>query len=328
MLKFWWCNKCNTTYIYSIFKRFCQITLQESKTSMVKIIADSCSDLSQEQLEKYDIDYARMNTVRGGKETPASLIWEYYTPKELYDAIRAGEHITTTQVPVEEYKRIFTKYLEQGMDIVYIGCSLKQSGSVNTAAVVAKTLAESYPDRSIFCIDSRNSSIGQGMLVIRASKLAAQGKSAAEINDEIIRIRKNVLQFATVNTLEYLRRAGRVKGSAAFFGNLMGVKPILISDANGTQTPIKKVKGRANSFAEIVSMLKTGIRDAEKQTVYIAHADCTPQEVEQLKEIVRREIPCADISVGYIGPIIGASVGPDTIGVWAYGEEVTYTYKE
>ena len=120
-----------------------------------------------------------------------------------------------------------------------------------------------------------------------------------------------------------MRRAGRVKGTAAFFGNLLGVKPIIISDADGVQTPIKKVKGRQNSITEIVNLLKESIVEPEKQTVYVVHADC-PEEAEALKQRILAEIPCRDVFVNYIGPIVGASIGPDAIGVFAFGKPVTY----
>ena len=77
----------------------------------VKILTDSCSDLPRELREKYDIDYARMKTDRDGVEQWASLDFEYYTPKELYDPIRAGKRVLTTQVPPEEFDRIFRQYL-------------------------------------------------------------------------------------------------------------------------------------------------------------------------------------------------------------------------
>ncbi len=106
----------------------------------IKIITDSCSDLDRELREKYDIDYARMKTVYEGKEEWASLDFEYYTPQELYNIMREGKRVLTTQVPPEEFERIFTKYLDLGYDIIYIGCSLKLSGSVNTGMVVARKL--------------------------------------------------------------------------------------------------------------------------------------------------------------------------------------------
>ena len=289
----------------------------------VKIITDSCSDLSGELLTKYDIDYAKMTTVCEGVQQEASLLWEYYSPKELYDKIRNGIKVTTTQVPPEEFTRIFDLYIND-YDIVYIGCSTKQSGSVNTAAVIAKQYKEKYPDSSIYCIDSLNASIGEGMLAIKAAEMRDEGKSAKEIFDSVSAMRNNVREFITVHTLEYLRRCGRVKATAAFFGNLMGVKPILISDANGVQTPVKKVKGRKNSFAEIVNLMKENITDSEDQTIYLVHADCDPAEIEALKNETLSKIKCKDVLPLYIGPIIGASVGPDAIGLFAFGTEVTY----
>lgn len=289
----------------------------------VKIITDSCSDLSGELLTKYDIDYAKMTTVCEGVQQEASLLWEYYSPKELYDKIRNGIRVTTTQVPPEEFTRIFDLYIND-YDIVYIGCSTKQSGSVNTAAVIAKQYKEKYPDFSIYCIDSLNASIGEGMLAIKAAEMRDEGKSAKEIFDSVSAMRNNVREFITVHTLEYLRRCGRVKATAAFFGNLMGVKPILISDANGAQTPVKKVKGRKNSFAEIVDLMKENITDSENQTIYLVHADCDPAEIEALKNETLSKIKCKDVLLLYIGPIIGASVGPDAIGLFAFGTEVTY----
>ena len=108
----------------------------------------------------------------------------------------------------------------------------------------------------------------------------------------------------------------------------MGVKPILISDADGVQTPIKKVRGRLRSLEEIADLLEGNIEDASAQTVYIAHADCDPEEVSNLKNMVNDIIKPKDIVTVYIGPIIGASVGPDAIGVWGFGKEVTYRAEE
>lgn len=294
----------------------------------VKVITDSCSDLSGEQMEKYDIDYVRMSTIEDGKEAPALLTWSAEEAHSFYDTIRSGKRIMTAQVSVEEFNAVFTKYLDAGMDIAYIACSSKQSGSVNTGHITAKKLLEKYPGAQISCIDSLNATIGEGMLAIEAARLAAEGKDINEITSHVMSIRKNVNEYATVHTLEHLRKAGRVSASSAFFGNLMGVKPILIADANGAQAAYKKVKGRQNALNEIVELLKESIIEPEAQTIYIAHSDCSKAEIEMLKELVQKEIPCKDISVGMIGPIIGASVGPDTLGVWGFGSTVTYKAEE
>ncbi len=295
----------------------------------IKIITDSCSDLTVELLKKYDIDYAKMNTVLEGKTSEALLSWTAQDVKNFYDIMRMGTRITTTQVPVEEFQRVFTKYLDQNMDIIYIACSSKQSGSVNTAAVLAKNeLSAKYPNNKIYCIDSLNASMGEGLLAIEAAKMAAEGKAIEEINEKILAIRKNVNEYATVHTLEWLRKAGRVKATAAFFGNLMGVKPILIADREGNQVGFKKVKGRQTSFNEIVKLMKEALEDPANQTVYLLHGDCPEEEVEQLKELIQKEISPKEIYVSFIGPIIGASCGPNVVGLWAWGKEVTYTTGE
>ena len=290
----------------------------------VKIITDSCADLNAEQLEKYDIAFARMSTSCDGVESVATLTWTENEAHELYNKMREGKRISTAQVSVEEFQRIFEQYLKKDMDIVYIGCSSKQSGSVNTGYVTAQKLMPSYEGSTVICIDSLNASIGEGMLAIEAAKLAKDGASAKEIERHVISIRKKVNQYVTVHSLDALKRAGRVKGSAAFFGNLMGVKPIIIADANGDQAAYKKVRGRQKSFDEIVAMLKMSIIEPEKQTVYLTHADCAKEEVDALVALIKAEIPCKDVEVGFIGPIIGASIGPDAVGIWGFGQEVTY----
>lgn len=294
----------------------------------VKIITDSCSDLSPELLKEYDIDYAKMSTMLDDKSTPALLEWTAEQAHAFYNLIRDGKKIITSQVAPQEFERIFTEYLEKDYDIVYIGCSLKQSNSVNTGATVAESLKSKYPDARIFCIDSQNASYGIGMLAIEAAKLAKQGKDAQEINDSIINIRKTINQFVTVHTLEYLRRAGRVTGSSAFFGNLMGVKPILIADAVGAQAAFKKVRGRVNSMLEIVKLLKDGVINSEDQTIYLAHSDCDEKEVSLMKEMIEKEIPCKNIHIGTIGPIIGASIGPDAFAVFGFGKQITFCGEE
>lgn len=290
----------------------------------VKIITDSCSDLSVELLEKYNIDYAKMNTVYNGVVTPADLSWTPEEAHNLYQIMRNGDRVTTTQVPVEEYTNIFNKYVDE-YDILYIACCVKQSGSVNTAAMVAKQIMEEKPGTKIIALDSLAACLAEGVVAIEAAKYAATGKNIDEVYDYVVKMRKTVNEFCTVHTLDYLKRAGRVKGPAAFFGNLMGVKPIIIADAVGNQAAFKKVKGRQTSLKEIVNLLKEAIVNPEEQTVYIGHADCSREEIDSLVEMVKTEIPCKDIYVGLIGPIIGASIGPDAFVVNAVGKEVTFS---
>lgn len=294
----------------------------------VKILTDSCADLDEKLLKQYNIDYVQMSTIQDETASPALLTWSAQEAHQLYDTIRGGKRILTAQVSVEEFQTVFTRYLEEGYDIVYIACSSKQSGSVNTGHVTAQKLLLKYPQSRIYCVDSLNASLGEGMLAIEAAKQALLGKDAESIYQHVLSIRKEINQFVTIHTLDHLKAAGRVSASSAFFGNLMGVKPILISDVNGVQTAIKKVKGRKNSLEEIIRLLQERILHPEEQTIYIAHSDCNKTELDAFVERVRATIPCKDIYVGLIGPIIGASIGPDAIGIWGMGQTVTHVAEE
>lgn len=288
----------------------------------IKIVTDSCSDLPKELRDKYSIEYVKMNTVHNEKETPASLDWEYYSAKELYDLIRSGERVTTTQVPAQEFSQKFTQLVEEGYDVIYISCPGVLSGSVNTGIMVAKDVMAKYPEARISCVDPLVPCMGEGMVAIKAAELVSEGKTFDEILAYIDENKLRLNQFATVNTLDYLKRAGRVKASSAFFGNLFGVKPIIISDINGQNTAIKKVKGRLASMDEIVNLLHDAMQGEEDRRVFVGHADCPQEEVDYLVNKVKEVIGTEDITVDFIGPIIGASIGPGAVVVYGWGKKV------
>ena len=286
------------------------------------IFGDSTCDLDKEIRSRYGIDYVPMNYILDGKEYPASLDWESLSVKEFYDAMRNGKRITTTQVPVESYKKRFTEVLESGKDVLYISCSGALSGSINQAVLVAQELVEKYPGASIRCVDAKNSSFGQGIMLIWASEMRAAGKDVDETADYVEANKLKVHQVAFPASLSYLKRAGRVTASSAFFGNLIGIKPILISDAKGQNFAVKKVKGTQGAIEEITSMAAEEIRNPEDQVVYISHAD-TEETAAAIKELLEKKVSCKEIVCGYIGPIVGASVGPGTAAIYFVGDEVT-----
>ncbi len=284
------------------------------------IITDSTSDLDKQTREKYGVEYVAMNYIVDDVEYVASLDWESHTDKEFYDLMREGKRVFTTQVPKNVYYDKFKAAVEEGKDVVYISCSSALSSSVNTAVLVARELKEEYPDAGIFCVDSLISSLGQGYLVMEASKMRSQGKSAEETAKYIEDIRLCVNQCGTAASLEYLRRAGRVKASKAFFGNLFGVKPIIISDRKGQNYAYKKVKGTANARVAIAQHIADAA-DGVYDKVLITHSDCLA-DAEALRDEILKAAPFKEVQMGVIGPIVGASVGPGTVIAFCYGKEV------
>lgn len=289
----------------------------------ISIITDSCADLGADLRRDLGIDYARMNFVFDGKEAYADLDWGEYPAPTFYDMMRNGTRVTTTQVPTEEFMSVFRRHLEAGCDIVYIGCSSALSGSVNTAEVVARTLREEFPEARIECVDSLRASLGEGMMVMDAAGLRDAGKTVDEIVAYLEKNRQCYNQLGTVDSLEYLHRAGRVKAAKAFFGNLFGVKPILISDVRGRNVAVRKGKGRVGAMREVVAMLTEILDgDAEGKLIGLVHGDCA-EDAETLRKMIDEALPGAKFYVNYLGPIVGASCGPGTLGVYAYGKEVT-----
>lgn len=285
------------------------------------IFGDSTCDLNKALREQYSISYVPMNYVVDDQEYVASLDWESHPVHDFYNLMRDGKRVFTTQVPKQNYIDAFTAAIEAGKDVLYISCSSALSGSIGTALVVAKELQKQYPDAGIYCVDSLNSSLGQGHMLITAAQLRSEGKSAAEVASYIESIRLKVNQFGTVDSMEYLRRAGRLKASKAFFGNLFGIKPIIISDIKGQNFAYKKVKGAANARTAIAQQAVEAA-DGVYETLYISHAD-DEEAANALRDEILELAPFKNVVFGYIGPIVGASVGPGTIIAYTYGKEVT-----
>ena len=284
------------------------------------VLTDSTSDLSLEMRQQFGIEYVPMQYIIDGVEYKASLDWESHEPKAYYDLMRNGSRVYTTQILRDTYYEAFEKAINEGKDLVYISCSSALSASINVARLVAAELQEKYPEAGIYCVDSLISSLGQGYLAMEASRKREAGLSAADTAAYIESIKLCVNQCGTVASLEYLRRAGRVKASKAFFGNLFGVKPIIISDRKGQNYAYKKAKGAINARVAIAEHIAEAANGVYEE-LFLTHADCL-EEIELLKAEILKIAPFKKVTVNTIGPIVGASVGPGTVIAFCHGTEV------
>ena len=292
------------------------------------IFADSTSDLTTKQRKDHNIEYARMlvNWTDKDKvfhETYADLDWSEMSPTQYYNLMRDGAVIMTSQVTEQEFDLKFIPHLEKGEDILYLACSSGLSASGALAERLAKEkYSKDYPNCKIRVVDTLISVMGQGLMVLRAAELRDAGKSLDEIADEIEKERLSYNQTATVEDLTTLAKHGRVKASTAFFGNIFGVKPILISDAKGNNFAVEKAKGRRNALLRLAAITKERVIAPEKQKCYVCEADAKPEDLELLVSQLK-EIGFQEVVVQKLGPIISASCGPATIGVYYKGQEET-----
>lgn len=292
---------------------------------MKKIIItlDSTSDMNPEIMEKFDLTYIPMGVSIEDKIYPASLTWDDFSMEEFYQMMKDGKRVFTVAINTEEFKSYFTKWLDEGCDIIYIGCSSGLSASVKNARTVASELAPLYPEQKIFVIDPLMSGLGQAQFGIRGSELRSEGKSAEEIYNALLEDVLHINQAATVGDLTYLKRAGRVKAGKAFFGNLFGVKPILVTNIKGQNVAASKAKGRQGSLEAIVDLTMKKTANDPTRYVTISHADCLEDALKLKEMLIERGMVCKDYIIGKLGPILGGSCGPNTLKVDTYGEKVT-----
>ena len=292
------------------------------------IFADSTSDLTTEQRKAHNIEYARMlvNWTDKDKvfhETYADLDWSEMSPSQYYNIMRDGSVIMTSQVTEQEFDLKFIPHLEKGEDILYLACSSGLSASGALAERLAKEkYSKQFPNCRVRVVDTLISVMGQGLMALDAAEMRDAGKSMDEIAEQIEKTRLSYNQTATVEDLTTLAKHGRVKASTAFFGNIFGVKPILISDAKGNNYAVEKAKGRRNALLRLAAITKERVIAPEKQNCYVCEADAKSEDLELLVSQLN-EIGFKKIVVQKLGPIISASCGPATIGVYYKGQEET-----
>ena len=285
-----------------------------------QIFSDSSCDLSTELRKANNLEYFYFGLVVNGVEYRADLDWKDYSPEEFYGWLSQGKKIKTTQVSMEEVITRVRPYFEKGIDIIYIGCSGALTGSMNLFQLAKAELMEEFPDRKMIGVDSLAASCTLGMMLIDASKKQKEGLSIEELEQWVLDNRFFYNQFATVDTLTYLKEAGRIKGTAAFFGNIIGVKPIFISDRKGNNLTINKVKGTKASLNEIFECVKNAM-DENTDEIFIGQG-MAMERAEALKKRVEDELK-VKATIQWIGPIVGTTCGPGIIATFCHGKEVT-----
>ena len=286
-----------------------------------QIFTDSSCDLSPELRKQFGLEYFYFGLVVDGVEYRADLDWKDYSQEEFYGWLSQGKKVKTTQVSMEEVMTRVRPYFEKGVDIIYIGCSSALTGSMNLFELAKQELMEEFPDRKMIGVDSLAASCTLGMMVLDAARQQQKGLSIDELYQWVLDNRFFYNQFATVDTLTYLKEAGRIKGTAAFFGNIFGVKPIFISDRKGNNLTVNKVKGTKASLNELFEGVKNAFVPGETEEIFIGQG-MAMDRAEGLKKRIEDELK-VKATIEWIGPIVGTTCGPGIIATFCRGKEVT-----
>ena len=233
--------------------------------------------------------------------------------------VRAGEMPITAQVNIEDAVRALTPLLDAGSDLLCIMFSSALSGTYNSVRLAAEELAPQYPTQRIIVLDSLAASAGQGMLVARAVMYREQGLSLDESAERIKEDIPRQAHLFTVDDLNHLHRGGRVSKTAAVFGTMLGIKPLLHVDDAGRLIPTGKVRGRRNSLLGLVEGMARQMDPEKCDRFAISHGDCIDDAQFVADEVCRR-FGLKDYTISYVGPVIGAHSGPGTVALFFYAK--------
>ena len=220
------------------------------------IVTDSCSDLSKDLRDKYNVEYIQMHVIIDEKEYMADIDFNEIPYHDFYELMRNGTRITTAQVTALEFEAKFEEYVKNDLDVLYISCSGTLSASIKASIVAKNAVLQRHPEAQIICVDSLNSCFGLGIMCMIASEKRDEGMTIEEVANWLEENKLTVNQECTVEKLTYLKQAGRVSAAKAFFGGLLNKKPIIISDALGRNHALETVKGRRASMERIADRMK------------------------------------------------------------------------
>lgn len=277
----------------------------------IQILADSACDLTEAYYKKFSIEMVPLTVHLNNQEYEDGI---EISPKKVYDAMRDGAKAQTSQVSPQVFKSLFTSYAKENKPLVYLAFSSELSGTYQTAKMIEQEIKETYPDAPIHVIDTKCASIGYGLVVLYAAKLARNGGGLEDIINQATYHAEHMEHIFTVDDLEYLYRGGRVSKTAAFVGSLLKIKPILHVDS-GKLIPLEKIRGSKKVLSRMITIMEERGTDFENQTIGISHGDDL-ETAEKLATMIKEKFKVKDVMIEMVGSVIGAHSGPGTIALF------------
>ncbi len=284
------------------------------------IMTDSSCDLPAGLAAELELEVLPLSVLIDGKSYVNYLDERDITFADCYAALRAGKNATTSAVNVEAFVQAMEPHLQADEDILYLGFSSALSGTYNAGAVAAQQLAEKYPERKLYAVDTLSASMGQGLLVYLTVQQKRAGATIEQARDYAEAQKLHLCHWFTVDDLNHLHRGGRVSATSAVLGTVLNIKPVLHMDNEGRLIFMEKVRGRRNSIKRMLEKMRETAIEPEKQIVFMSHGDCL-EDAEYLAGRIREEWGVKDVVINYVGPVIGAHSGPGTLALFFLGTE-------
>jgi len=271
----------------------------------IRVVTDSTADIDESRFQRLGISVVPLNVHLNGDTYQDKL---EISIDEFYRRLRE-EKVTpkTSQPSVGLFEDAYRRLLEDADGIVSTHISSKLSGTCNSAQVAAKNVA---PDK-IAVVDSTNTTYCLGLLVAKVAEFAEQGVSLKECVDYAEELIPRLRLIGCLDTLEFLRRGGRIGRAQAFAGHLLSIK--LVFQVMGEVLPVERVRTRATAIKRLSELI--GDLGPVDELAVLYGDD--PEPAKQLKELLMGHYPDTEIDYGRIGPVLGTHAGPGVFGACA-----------
>ena len=283
----------------------------------------STADLSKEHFEERGISYICFHYAIDGVEYPDDL-GQSIPFEEFYARMSAGAETRTSQVSISEYVDYFENFLKQGLDIIHVCLSSGISGTINSAQNAALIVRERYPERKVYIIDSLGASSGYGLLMDTAAAKREEGLSVDECAAWIEENRLKVHHWFFSTDLSFYVKGGRISKTAAVFGGLLEICPLLNMDNLGRLIPRYKIRTKKKVIREIVKKMEEHARDGHDYDgkCFISMSACYA-DARAVADLVEQKFPKLDgkVVINNIGTTIGSHTGPGTVALFFWGDE-------
>lgn len=271
----------------------------------IKIIIDSTSDISLEEITKYDVDIVSLTVNIDGNEYDYKTIGN----EEYIEAMRNTNNFSTSQPAIGKFYEIFDKYTKEGYKVIYLCVTSVLSGTYNTAYSAALEY------ENVYVIDTKVTSRGIKYLLDKCKEYISEGKTAEEIVELIEKYRKNILVYVTIDNFSNLAKGGRVKKTAALIGGLLNIK-VLTQLKFDELAVIDKVRGKKKLIASLIKNINESRAGRTIKQISLPNT-LAGEYLELIKEALKNEFDYSILEdeVMITSPIISTHTGENAVGV-------------
>ena len=280
----------------------------------IAILTDSTANLPVEWVEQNNVRVIPLK-IHWGNDT--FLDGVDLTPNEFYTRLSHSKTLPTTSQPsIQDFLQAFESLANQADGIVVPLISSGISGTVASALAAVREFFR-VP---VEIVDTRVTSAGQGLVVMAAARAAAQGKSLQEVRQAADEVVQRMHLFFAVDTLEYLHRGGRIGGASRYLGTVLNIKPILYFDLDGKLDAQERARTKGKALQRLTALAEEKA-NGHPLHLSVIHANA-PEIAQEFREQITHRLHCEEVFTMELSPVIGVHVGPGTIGVAFYTEDI------